>query len=356
MIPPSAGLRTATLIDDRPRFIVFGNPTEQVWCHSLPMSRLLITGLTGFVGETLCRYLPQSSYAGTYELCAPPPGFDITLPESVESFVTKANPDCVIHLAARSHVPTSFSDPAGTLAVNVIGTANLLQALVKTGFRGRMLYVGSADVYGLAEVSDLPVAETRTPMPRNPYAVSKAAAEMLCRQWHITHGLDVIIARPFNHTGPGQRPEYVLSGFAHDISAIAHGLRPARIEVGNIEVTRDFSDVRDVIDAYLTLLERGVPGEAYNVCSGREYLVADLLRQMLQQSGVEAEIVVDPQRLRPAEQRRMRGDHSKITAHAGWQPTRLIDDTLQDLLGYWSAYWRDQSVERRPARHPGVLA
>lgn len=320
------------------------------------MPRLLITGLTGFVGETLRCYLPQTAHAGAFELCAPPPGFDITLPEAVESLVARTSPDCVIHLAARSHVPTSFSDPAGTLAVNAIGTANLLHALVESGFRGRMLYVGSADVYGLAEIADLPVAETHPSMPRNPYAVSKAAAEMLCRQWHITHGLDVIIARPFNHTGPGQRPEYVLSGFAHDISAIAYGLRPACIEVGDIEVTRDFSDVRDVIDAYLALLEKGKPGEAYNVCSGHEYRLADLLRQMLRLSGVEAKIVTDPQRLRPAEQRRMRGDHSKITADTGWQPTRPIEDTLHGLLDYWSAHWQDQPAGKRPARHPGVSA
>lgn len=318
------------------------------------MSRLLVTGLTGFVGETLRQYLPQTLRAGRFELCAPPPDFDITQPGSADDLVAGAKPDLVIHLASQSHVPTSFIDPAGTLAVNVNGTANLLLALTKTDFKGRMLYVGSADIYGLVSVSDLPVNETYLPTPRNPYAVSKAAAEMLCRQWHITNGLDVVIARPFNHTGPGQHPGYALSGFARDIAAIAQGIKPPRIEVGDIQVTRDFSDARDVIDAYFVLLAQGRAGEAYNVCSGREYRLADLLQQMLQLAGVEAEIALDPQRLRPSEHRRIYGDHSKITAHTGWQPTRSIEDILHSLLDYWAAYWLNRSAPAAPALRQGV--
>lgn len=299
------------------------------------MINLLVTGLTGFVGQAMRQYLPDSPMAARVRLLGPASGFDLLDPLAVQGLVRESQPDWVIHLAAQSHVPTSFKDPARTLQINTIGTANLLQALANEGFAGRLLYVSSADIYGAVGDDDLPVHETLPPAPRNPYAVSKAAAELLCLQWRRAHGLDVVVVRPFNHVGPGQRPDFALSGFARDIAAIALNRQAARIIVGDLEVTRDFCDVRDVLDAYFLLLAQGHAGEIYNVCSEQEYLLRDLLQEMLVRAGVQAEIISDPARFRPAEQRRMCGSHAKITAHTGWKPHRVLTDTLDQLVDYW---------------------
>ena len=297
--------------------------------------RLLVTGSTGFVGQALLKWLPESPWGQRFEIIDTPAGFDLRDMKQVEGLLAQARADCVLHLAAQSFVPASFKDPAQTLAVNLGGTLNLLQALSASDFKGRLLYVSSADIYGAVDAAELPVTEARMPVPRNPYAVSKASAELLCRQWHFTEGLDVLIARPFNHTGPGQDARFVLSGFAQTIAQILAGKAPPRFETGNLDVTRDFSDVRDVLDAYMALFDSGHAGEIYNVCSGVERNVGDLLRRMLQRAGVQAEIVTDTARLRPNEQVRMVGSSSKLREHTGWQPRCDFDVTLADMVAWW---------------------
>lgn len=244
-------------------------------------------------------------------------------------------PDWIIHLAAQSHVPSAWADPAGTLGVNAGGTANLLKAMGDAGFTGRLLYISSADIYGAVAQARLPVTEDVPAAPRNPYATSKVAGEELCRQWARTRPLDVVIARPFNHTGAGQRPDFALPAFAREIAAIKLGRQPPRVLTGDLDVTRDFLDVRDVIAAYLALLDGGAAGETYNVCSGREVRLGDALSMLIRMAGVQVEIVSDPARLRPAEQRRMCGSHARITGATGWQPTFALSDTLSQLLDYW---------------------
>jgi GDP-4-dehydro-6-deoxy-D-mannose reductase len=233
-------------------------------------------------------------------------------------------------------VPQSWSDPARTLQVNVCGTANLLNALSEAGFRGRLLYVSSADIYGSVHEADLPVTEQAPPAPLNPYASSKVAAEVLCRQWARTRELDVVIARPFNHTGPGQRIEFALPGFAREMAAIKLGQQPPQVLAGDLDVTRDFLDVRDVVNAYLALLARGRGGETYNICSGSEVHLGDALRRLAGMAGVQAAITADPARFRPSEQRRMCGSHAKITAETGWVPRIPLDETLRQLLDHWT--------------------
>lgn len=244
-------------------------------------------------------------------------------------------PDWIIHLAAQSHVPTAWADPAGTLRVNAGGTANLLKAMADAGFSGRLLYISSADIYGAVPEARLPVTEDAPVAPRNPYATSKVAGEELCRQWARTRPLDVVIARPFNHTGAGQRPDFALPAFAREVAAIKLGRQAPRVLVGDLDVTRDFLDVRDVIAAYLALLARGASGQAYNVCSGREVHLGEALAILTRLAGVEARIETDPARLRPSEQRRMCGSHARITEATGWQPSIPLSDTLTQLLDYW---------------------
>jgi GDP-4-dehydro-6-deoxy-D-mannose reductase len=260
---------------------------------------------------------------------------DLLDPTQLRAMIHEHQPDWVVHLAAQSHVPQSWSDPARTLEVNVCGTANLLNALSEADFRGRLLYVSSADVYGSVVDADLPLTEDTPLTPRSPYASSKVAAEVLCRQWALTRDLDVVIARPFNHTGPRQRPDFALPGFAREIAAIKRGRQPAQVLAGDLDVTRDFLDVRDVVNAYLALLAGGRGGQTYNVCSGREVHLADALRRLVDMAGVQAEIAVDPARFRPAEQRRVYGSHAKLTADTGWVPRIPLDETLQQLLDYW---------------------
>jgi GDP-4-dehydro-6-deoxy-D-mannose reductase len=244
-------------------------------------------------------------------------------------------PDWIIHLAAKSHVQASWADPIHTLHVNVSGTANLLKTLTGMCFQGRLLYVSSADVYGSVPDTALPVTENTVPAPRSPYASSKLAAETLCLQWARSRSLDVVIARPFNHTGPGQAPEFALPGFARDLAAVKLRRRARPVLAGDLEVTRDFLDVHDVIAAYLALLARGRTGEIYNVCSGREIRLRDAFAIMAGLAGIEAEAATDPARLRPSEQRRMCGSHAKLTAATGWQPRIELRDTLAQLMNHW---------------------
>lgn len=249
--------------------------------------------------------------------------------------IAEHRPDWIIHLAAQSHVPSSWADPAATLSVNAGGTANLLMAMGDAGFQGRLLYVSSADIYGAVAEAGLPVTEETPAAPRNPYATSKVAGEELCRQWARTRPLDVVIARPFNHTGAGQRPDFALPAFAREIAAIKLGRQAPRVQTGDLDVTRDFLDVRDVVAAYLALLARGASGQTYNVCSGREVHLGEALGMLTRLAGVQAEIVTDPARLRPSEQRRMCGSHARITAATGWQPSIALGDTLTQLLDHW---------------------
>ena len=255
--------------------------------------------------------------------------------EQLRGAIAARQPDWIIHLAAQSHVPSAWADPAGTLGVNAGGTANLLKAMGDAGFSGRLLYISSADIYGAVSEANLPVTEDAPVAPRNPYATSKVAGEELCRQWARTRPLDVVIARPFNHTGAGQRPDFALPAFAREIAAIKLKRQAPRVLTGDLNVTRDFLDVRDVIAAYLALLEGGTAGETYNVCSGREVHLGDALGMLARMAGVQAEIVTDPARLRPAEQRRMCGSHARITAATGWKPSIDLSDTLNGLLNYW---------------------
>lgn len=295
------------------------------------MNRLFVTGAGGFVGRHLAAAIKQGEF-GRCELFPAAATLDVRDADAVRQAVAEVRPDAVIHLAARSFVPESFTDPQGTFEVNLFGTLNLLQALKATEFRGRMLFVSSGDVYGRVPDDALPVTEARLPEPRSPYAVSKLSAELLCAQWHRSEGLDVIIARPFNHIGPGQNEQFVVPALASQVASIAAGQQPAIIDAGDIDVTRDFTDVRDVVKAYAALLQHGRAGETYLIGSGRERGVRELLQMLMKLAAVDAEIRQDPSRLRPAEQRRMLASITRIQEHTGWAPTISLETTLQNIL------------------------
>ncbi|WDH35399.1 GDP-mannose 4,6-dehydratase [Pseudomonas chlororaphis] len=295
--------------------------------------RLFVTGLNGFVGRHLRSRLDAADSG--WELLPAPP-FDLTQPQSLQDLWPEL-PDAVIHLAGQTFVPEAFRDPARTLQINLLGTLNLLQALKARGFSGTFLYVSSGDVYGQVDENDLPIDEHQPPSPRNPYAVSKVSAELLCLQWGMSEGWPVMVARPFNHIGTGQLGSFAVASAARQIARIKLGLQAPRLEVGDIDVTRDFLDVADVVNAYLALLRSGVPGQVYNICSGQEHSIRGLIQQLADIAQVEMELVQDPARLRRAEQRRVCGSHARLQAVTGWTPEITIKQSLRAILSDWES-------------------
>jgi GDP-4-dehydro-6-deoxy-D-mannose reductase len=290
------------------------------------LTKTLVTGSKGFVGQHYCsRFggVPLSDDRGDVDLCDAP---------RVLAAVDSLRPDAVLHLAAQSSVASSFKDPAATFAVNFLGTLNLLQALSAIGFHGAFLYVGSADVYGHVPDTELPVVEARPLFPRSPYAVSKVAAEAICYQWSQTEGIKIVLSRPFNQIGPGQDTRFAIADFARQIAEIRLGKRSPVLITGDIDVTRDFTDVRDAVRAYHLLLETGKNGETYNICTGQDRSVRALIEEMFRIAGIDAELRPDPSRLRPVEQRRMAGDPGKIREQSGWVAEIPLRKTLSDIL------------------------
>lgn len=309
---------------------------------------LLVTGANGFVGPHLLAALraawPRATIHawGRGECPADQANGeqwqnpDITDAKAVDDAISRCHPDAIVHLAAQSHVPTSWQDPATTWRTNLEGTRHLLDAVVRHAPGAVVLNVGSSDCYGAAFLPGEPVDEATAPLPLNPYAASKAAADLLAYQY-AAGGLSVIRARPFNHTGPGQSEKFVLPGFAAQVARIEAGLQPPVVETGNLDAQRDFLDVEDVIGAYLALL--GLPGElqrgqAYNIASGSAVAVGDLLASLLARAHCPIDHRLDPTRQRPADIQAIRADTTALHQATGWQPIfsrgamldRLLDD------------------------------
>ena len=300
------------------------------------MPKLLITGHRGFVGRWVQRQVANGEAGDRrWTLATLPDGLDIR-DASIASAIGGIKPDAMLHLAALSSVAESFRDPDRYFDVNFMGTLNLLRCLRDTEFGGRLIYVSTGDAYGAVPESALPVNEEQPLRPRNPYAVSKIAAEALCYPWGQTEHLDVVIARPFNHVGPGQDVRFAIAAFARQVSEVASRQTEAQIVTGNLDVTRDFTDVRDVVDAYFALIERGVRGEIYNIGSGREMCVRDVLEALLGMAGVTATITVDPTRVRADEQRRMVADVKKIERDTGWRARIPLETALRATLDDWN--------------------
>jgi GDP-4-dehydro-6-deoxy-D-mannose reductase len=321
--------------------------------------RILITGASGFVGGHLVELLrAEQPKARLYGLVKPhgaargeePAGLrvleaDLDDPGAVAVAVSTSLPDCVIHLAGQSSVQHSWTDPGSTLRTNLLGLVHVLDAVRAHELSPRVLVVGSADEYGLVEPADLPLREDRPLRPRSPYAVSKAAQSLLALEYASGHGaLPVICTRTFPHTGPRRGEGFAESSFARQLAEIEAGRRAAVLHVGNLEAVRDFCDVRDVVRAYWALVERGTPGEVYNVCSGHGIRLRDLLQLLVELSGLRVEVRVDPDRLRPLDIPTLVGDPAKLQSATGWAPRYPLERTLGDLL----QYWRDRMTSVAP--------
>jgi GDP-4-dehydro-6-deoxy-D-mannose reductase len=309
--------------------------------------RVLITGVTGFVGRHLAAAFasedaeliglgrrPAALADAPAELAAYVE-CDLTQAEAVREAVREAPPDRVFHLAAEASVARSWQDPAEVMRANAGATLNLLEAVRAETPRARVLLACSGEEYGSPD--ELPVTEESPLRPRNPYAVSKAAADLLGAMYGDAHGVDVVRTRAFNHAGPGQSDAYVVSTFARQVAA-AEATRPAgdriEIEVGNLEAKRDFTDVRDVVRAYRLALEKAPPA-VYNVCRGKATSIADILAGVAARSQLRIEPRIDEERLRANEVMEIRGSHDKLSSATGWRPEIPLERTLADTLEWW---------------------
>ena len=258
---------------------------------------------------------------------------DLRDAEAARVAVAAARPRIVYHLAALAHVGTSWRDPAGTLRDNTAITLNVLEAVRLEAPEATVVALGSSEEYG--PPARLPVDESAPLRPQNPYAVSKAAADLLAGFYADAHGLRVIRARPFNHAGPGQQPTYAIASFARQMAgALEAGEEPARIVTGHPDTRRDYTDVRDVVRAYRLLAERARPG-VYNVCSGRTASAAELVAMLAEVTGVEVAHEVDEGLLRPHEVMELRGANDALTAATGWEPELPLARTLADTVAWW---------------------
>ena len=309
---------------------------------------VLITGVSGFVGPHLADALRKRGGVRIYGTIlsrdevksGAPPKVELTEchledPAGVEAVVRHVEPSVVYHLAAQSSVPKSLADPRATFQATVMGTLNLLEALRRTKNLRSLILVSSAEVYGTVPESALPVTEDAALNPVNPYACSKACVDLLGVQYFQTFELPVVRVRPFNHIGPGQSKGFATSSFACQIAEIEAGIRPPQIMFGNLDARRDFTDVRDVVEAYILATEKCIPGEAYNICSGRAVSIREMLDALLALTSARVEIIPDPERMRPSDTPVTLGDCSKLQAATGWSPSFTMDRTLKDLLDYW---------------------
>ena len=309
--------------------------------------RILITGATGFVGPHLAAHLTAAVPAveiwglvWSAESGSAPPGVraiegDLTQISTLMAALEASRPEVVFHLAAASSVASSWDRPGHFLEVNAIGTVNLLEALRDLGQAPRVIVSSSAEIYGPIPAESQPISETAPLHPVSPYAVSKAAQDLLAGQYFHGFGLPTIRLRPFHHTGPGRPPQFAVSSFARQIALIERGLAPPRIAVGNLESVRDFTDVRDVARAYLAAAADGRPGAAYNVCSGCGVRIAEVLEMLLALTEVDVEVVVDPSRLRAADIPHMVGSSALFREATSWKPDIPLERTLEDLLEWW---------------------
>jgi GDP-4-dehydro-6-deoxy-D-mannose reductase len=253
----------------------------------------------------------------------------------VEAVVARVKPTWVFHLAALSSPAASFDDPAGTITNNVAGQANLLSALVRLDSKPRVLVVGSSDEYGRVAGRNHRLAEATPLRPLSPYAVSKVAQDYLGLQYFLSRALPCVRVRPFNHAGPRQSPQFAIASFAQQIARIELGRQPPTLRVGNLKAKRDFTDVRDMVRAYVLALTKGKPGEVYNLGSGKATELGAIVRTLIRMSKKRIALDVDATRSRIAEAEVYLCDPRRFQRLTGWHPQISLDRTLRDTLNYW---------------------
>jgi GDP-4-dehydro-6-deoxy-D-mannose reductase len=308
----------------------------------VPSSTTLVTGATGFAGGHLIERLAgRTRLVGWYRPGGTPPdpsqpvewhAVDLLDPAAIRANLSAIEPTEVYHLAGAPLVGPSWRTIVSQLRANTFGTHHLLDAIRVAGHRCRVLVVTSAQIY---KPGDEPISETAPLVPSTPYGLTKLAADQLALRAAAEDGLDIVVARPFNHAGPRQSPEFVVSSFARQIALIEAGQAEPVIRVGNLTARRDISDVRDVVEAYERLMTSASRGRPYNICSGRAWRISDLLEEMIQMATVPVTVAVDEARLRPNDTPGLQGDASRVRAEIGWVSRIPVERTLRDTLDWW---------------------
>jgi len=293
--------------------------------------KALVTGAGGFVGPYLIRHLESEGD----EVIGVDLDMDIGDADAVRARLAKEMPDVVYHLAAASHVGDSWNAPTSVVRLNTEGTLNVLLAAHETGAE-RVVIIGSAEQYGHVAPDRMPITEDTPLQPVSPYGASKAAAEMLGSYMVRGRDFPVVLVRAFNHLGPGQSDRLVASTLAKQVAENERS-GADEIQAGDLSPKRDFSDVRDVVRAYRLLATKGVPGEAYNVCSGSAVSIRQMADILIALSGRSMRVVTDPERLRPVDVPVLLGDNTKLRRDAGWAPEVPLEQTLSDVLDWWRA-------------------
>ena len=311
------------------------------------MERVLITGLGGFVGQHLGRLLAADDSRETFgsvvaaeaEREHPLPAdhlmvCDLLDASAVNGLINAVRPDRIYHIAGIAEVGDTWGDPRPAYEVNILGQLNLLEAVVASCPNSRVLVVGSAAEYGIVREADCPITENHPLEPADPYAVSKAAQDVMARQYFLARGTDIVRTRSFNHIGPGQSAGFLLGRVVRKVAEVNDGSGEPLLELGDLSARRDFTDVRDVVRAYQLLMGQGESGEAYNVCSGRAVPVAEVVETALALSEVEIELRIDSDRERPTDAPLVLGDNTKLRGATGWGPRIPLEQSVKDAVEY----------------------
>jgi len=313
------------------------------------MKRALITGISGFAGSHLAELLLSKKFEvyGTIRPRSKRDNIksiesklklietDIRDAHSIYKLLKQTEPEYIFHLAAQSFAPASWNAPQETIVTNMISTINIFETVRQLNIDPIIQVAGSSEEYGLVHPNEVPIKETNSLRPLNPYGVSKVGQDLLSYQYYKSYGIKTIITRAFNHTGPRHGEQFVTSTFAKQIVEIEKGKSDPILKVGNLKAKRDFTDVRDMVKAYLLAVEKCDYGEVYNICSGKTQVVGDVLNLLLSLSKVKIKIEQDSQRMRPSDVEILQGDCSKFKEKTGWSPTITFEKTMKDLLDYW---------------------
>lgn len=314
------------------------------------MKKVLVTGITGFAGSFLAEHLLEKGefeVFGTYLVEGSQRNveqikdklnlvkLDLQDSENVLKIIKEISPDYIFHLAGMASAKDSFANPSGVFTNNVNSQINLLEAVRINGLLNtKILVISSGDVYGVVDKENLPIDEETPLRPSNTYAVSKLAQDFLGLQYFLAYGLKIIRVRPFNHIGPRQAPGFVVSSFAKKI-AEAEKNNLTSIKIGNLESKRDFTDVKDMVRAYLLAIEKGEAGDVYNLGSGHSYKISEILEKLIKLSGRKIELESDKSLFRPLDNPETVADSTKFIALTGWKPEIDIETTLKNILDYW---------------------
>lgn len=310
------------------------------------MKKGLVIGAAGFVGnylinemhandmEVYATKLPHEQldnpHATVYDL-------DIMNKEAIVALLFELRPDYIFHLAAQSSVGLAWKNPGLTIDVNIKGSVNVMDAVRELFYKPRVLLIGSGEEYGHIRPGETPISEENSLRPGNIYAATKACQNMIGNIYSKAYDMELMMVRAFNHIGPGQLPMFVVSDFCKQVAEIEKGLREPVMKVGNLAAKRDFTDVRDVVRAYVKLAKLGIPGETYNVGSGNAQAIQEILNLIVSMSKVEINVEIDPNKLRPVDVPIIEADITKLNELTGWKPEIPLQQTIQETLDYWRA-------------------